>query len=99
MPTYVCLMNFTTDGIQSVKDHPKRREETKKAVESMGQGYKVHHVYLTLGPYDLCVIIDCPGDEAAATFALASSMRGKISTLTMRAFDEGEADKLIHSLP
>ena len=99
MATYVCLMNFTTDGIQNVKDHPKRRNETRKAVESMGAGYKVHHVYLTMGPYDLVVIMDAPGDEGAATFALASSMRGKISTLTMRAFDEGEADELIAGLP
>ena len=97
MPTYVCLMNFTSEGVKGVKDHPKRREETRKAAESMG--LKVHHVYLTLGPYDLTVILDAPDDEAAATFALASSMRGKISTLTMRAFSEPEADKLIHGLP
>ena len=97
MATYVCLMNFTSDGIQGIKDHPKRREETRRSVEAMG--FKVHHVYLTLGPHDLCVILEAPGDEAAATFALASGMRGKISTLTMRAFDEGEADKLIAGLP
>jgi uncharacterized protein with GYD domain len=97
MPTYVCLMSFTSDGIKSVKDHPQRREETRKAAESMG--LKVHHVYLTLGPHDLTVILEAPNDEAAATFALASSMRGKISTLTMRAFDEGETDKLIAGLP
>ena len=97
MATYVCLMKFTSDGIQGIRDHPKRREETKRSVEAMG--FKVHHVYLTLGPYDLTVILDAPSEEAAATFALASSMRGKISTLTMRAFDEGEADKLIAGIP
>jgi uncharacterized protein with GYD domain len=97
MPTYVCLMNFTSDGIQSIKDHPKRRDEARKAAE--GMGLKVHNVYLTLGPHDLTVILEAPNDEAAATFALASSMRGKISTLTMRAFSEGEADKLIGGLP
>jgi uncharacterized protein with GYD domain len=35
----------------------------------------------------------------AATFALASGMRGKISTLTMRAFTEAESNKLISGLP
>mgnify|MGYP001791568213 FL=1 len=97
MPTYICLMSFTSAGIQRIKDHPKRRHEARQAAEAMG--LKAHHTYLTLGPHDLTVILEAPNDEAAATFALASSMRGKISTLTMRAFDEGEADKLIGGLP
>lgn len=97
MSTYICLMNFTSDGVKSIKDHPKRREEARKAAE--GMGLKIHNVYLTLGPYDLTVILEAPNDEAAATFALASGMRGKISTLTMRAFTEGESDKLIGGLP
>ncbi len=97
MPTYVCLMNFTSDGIQSIKDHPKRRAEARKAAERMG--LKVKDVYMTLGPHDLTVIVEAPDDEAAATFALATSMRGKISTLTMRAFTEAESDKLIGGLP
>ena len=97
MPTYVCLMKFTSDGIQNVKDHPKRRDEARKAAE--GMGLKVKSVLLTLGPYDLTVTLEAPDDEAAAQFALASSMRGKISTLTMRAFTEAEADKLIGGLP
>ncbi len=97
MPTYVCLMKFTSDGVQSVKDHPKRREEARKGAESMG--LKIKSVLLTLGPYDLTVIVEAPDDEAAAQFALATSMRGKISTLTMRAFTESEADKMIGGLP
>jgi uncharacterized protein with GYD domain len=97
MPTYVCLMSFTSDGIQGIKDHPQRRDEAKQAAE--GMGLKVRGVYLTLGPYDLTVILDAPDDEAAATFALATGMRGKISTLTMRAFTESESDRLIQRLP
>jgi uncharacterized protein with GYD domain len=97
MATYVCLMNFTSDGIQGIKDHPKRRDEARKAAE--GMGLKIQGVYLTLGPYDLTVILEAPNDEAAATFALGSGMRGKISTLTMRAFTEAETNKLIGGLP
>jgi uncharacterized protein with GYD domain len=97
MPSYVCLMKFTSEGVQGIKDHPQRRDETRRAAE--GMGLKVNGVYLTLGPYDLTVLLEAPDDEAAAQFALASSMRGKISTLTMRAFTEPEADKLIGGLP
>jgi len=97
MATYVCLMNFTSDGVQGIKEHPKRRDEARKAAE--GMGLQVTGVYMTLGPYDLTVILEAPNDEMAATFALGSSMRGKISTLTMRAFTESETDKLISGLP
>jgi uncharacterized protein with GYD domain len=53
-----------------------------------GWGPKVRGVYLTLGPFDLTVIVDAPDDEAPATFALASGMRVKISSLTMGVHGE-----------
>jgi uncharacterized protein with GYD domain len=40
--THVGLMNFTSDGIESIKDHPKRRDEARKAAE--GMGLKIHGV-------------------------------------------------------
>ena len=43
MPTYVCLMSFTSEGIQGLKDHPQRRDEAKNATE--GMGLKVRGVY------------------------------------------------------
>ena len=96
MPTYISLMNFTEQGIRNVKDHPKRRENAAKGIESMGG--KLLHTYLTMGRYDIVAIIEAPDDDVAAKFAVITGMQGNVSTETMRALDEGEFDRLLKSL-
>jgi len=96
MPTYIGLMKYTEQGIKAVKDHPKRREAAAKAIEAMGG--KLLHSYLTLGKYDVVVVIEMPDDDAAAKLALVTGMQGNVSTQTLRAFDEGETDRIIKSL-
>ena len=96
MATYVCLMNFTSDGIQGIKEHPKRRDEARKAAE--GMGLKIHGVYLTLGPYDLTVILEAPNDEALAKFLLKIGPLGNVRTTTLRAHPEAEYRKIIAAL-
>jgi len=96
MPTYISLMKFTEQGIRNVKDHPKRRENAAKGIESMGG--KLLHTYLTMGRYDIVAIIEAPDDDVAAKFAVMTGMQGNVSTETMRALDEGEFDRLLKSL-
>jgi uncharacterized protein with GYD domain len=96
MPTYISLMKFTEQGIRNVKDHPKRRENAAKGIESTGG--KLLHTYLTMGRYDIVAIIEAPDDDVAAKFAVITGMQGNVSTETMRALDEGEFDRLLKSL-
>jgi uncharacterized protein with GYD domain len=96
MPTYISLMKFTEQGIRNVKDHPKRRDNAAKGIESMGG--KLLHTYLTMGRYDIVAIIEAPDDDVAAKFAVITGMQGNVSTETMRALDEGEFDRLLKSL-
>ena len=96
MPTYISLMRFTEQGVKAVKDHPKRREAAARGIEAMGG--KLLHTYLTMGRYDVVAVLDLPDDDAAAKFALITGRQGNVSTETMRAFDEGEFDRLLNSL-
>ena len=96
MPTYISLMRFTEQGVKAVKDHPKRREAAARGIEAMGG--KLLHTYLTMGRYDVVAVLDLPDDDAAAKFALVTGRQGNVSTETMRAFDEGEFDRLLNSL-
>ena len=57
------------------------------------------HTYLTMGRYDFVAIIEAPDDEAAARFALITGSQGSVSTETLRAFSEGEFERLLKSLP
>ena len=97
MNTYILLVNFTQQGIQTIKDSPKRLEATKKAIEAAGGAYKGW--YLTFGQYDAVFICEAPNDEAVARLLLATAGLGNVRTQTLRAFNEQEYRDIIASLP
>jgi uncharacterized protein with GYD domain len=87
MPTYVVLGKLTQQGIQTIKDVPRRRAAADSA---QALGITLRERMLTMGRYDVVMILDAPDDEAVAKFALQTGMRGNLSTETMRAFGEAE---------
>ncbi len=96
MPTYVVLCNMTQQGMQSAKEIPKRREAAKETAKELGITYR--DGLMTMGRYDVVLILDAPNDETMAKFALRMGMRGNLSTQTLRAFSEAEVDALAASL-
>jgi uncharacterized protein with GYD domain len=96
MPTYVVLCNLTQQGVQNAKEIPQRREAAKAAAKELG--ITLREGLMTMGQYDVVLIMEAPDDEAMAKFALQSGMRGSLRTQTMRAFTEAEVDALTASL-
>ena len=86
MPSHIMLVNWTNQGILNVKESPQRLDTFKKAVEAVGGN--VTGFYLTMGRYDLVVIIEFPSDEAAATVILKTASLGQVHTETLKAFPE-----------
>ena len=97
MPTYVTLLRYTQQGIQSIKDMPTRLEQNRQLLSSLGG--EVKGFYLTMGQYDSVAIVEMPDDETAARAALIVGSRGAVSTETLRAFTEEEAISLVRGLP
>ena len=97
MPTYVVLVNWTEQGIKTVKDFPTRLEAARKVMEAMGG--KFISVYVTLGEYDMVVLAEGPSDEAAAAAALATASQGNLRTITLRAFTPAEFAEVLKKLP
>ncbi len=97
MPTYISLMHWTQQGIQTVKDAPARLDAARQAVKAMGGEIKA--VYLVMGQYDFVIIAEAPNDEVVAKFALATGMQGNVRTETLKAFTEEEYRKIVASLP
>ena len=97
MPTYIGLVNYTDQGIRTIKDSPKRLDAGKELLKRLGCELKAY--YLTMGAYDLVTIIDAPNDEAAAKFALAIASAGNVRTTTLKAFPEAEYRRIIETLP
>ena len=93
MPTYISLVNWTGQGISNIKESPQRLDDFKKAIEAAGG--KVKGFYLTMGRYDIVVIVELPTDEVAATLMLSAGSKGSIRTETMKAFPEDQYRSII----
>ena len=93
MPSYIMLVNWTNQGILNVKESPQRLDTFKKAVEAVGG--KVTGFYLTMGRYDLVVVVEFPSDEAATTVILKIASLGQVHTETLKAFPEEQYRDII----
>ena len=93
MATYITLINFTEQGIKTIKDLPARIAAGRQAFEA--NGGKLLNYYLTLGAQDAVVVYEFPDDETTASMALAQAGLGNLRTTTMRAFTEAEIPGVI----
>ena len=92
MATFVVLMNFTEQGIKSVKDSPGRFEAFKAVAEKMGIAVK--SVYWTVGHYDIVVTVE--GTDQAVTSALLKvGSQGNVRTETLRGYAMDEMKGLL----
>ena len=97
MPTFILTLNWTDQGIRSVKDAPKRAAASRELAKKVGVDVK--QVYLTSGENDLLVIVDTPNGDNVAKFAMALGSLGNVRSRTARAWPEAEFTKLISELP
>jgi uncharacterized protein with GYD domain len=96
MTTYVMLANWTEQGILKAKDSPRRLDVAKKALKDMSG--EIKSFYLTMGEYDMVVILEAPDDAVAARFSLQLGMLGNVRTRTLKAFPEAAYREIINSL-
>jgi uncharacterized protein with GYD domain len=96
MATYIVLGKWTQQALQGLKEGPRRREAAKEVAKSLGG--EVKHSYVTMGQYDIVLIVEAPDDEAMAKMALKVASSGNLSTQTLRAFSEAEVDRLFASI-
>ena len=97
MPRFILSLNWTEQGIRSVKDAPKRAQASRELAKKVG--VEIKEVYLTSGADDLLIIVDAPSGDNVAKFALALGSQGNVRTQTARAWPESEFQKLISELP
>jgi uncharacterized protein with GYD domain len=96
LPNYIALLNWTDQGIRSVKDTAKRAESAKALARKLGGKLDIHY---TMGEYDAVAMIEMPSDEAYNRFALATGSMGNIRTKTLKAWTLDEFRKTIDELP
>lgn len=93
MSTYISLVKYTEQGLQNIKDSPKRLDAAKKMLKELGG--EIKGFYLTMGEYDIVTICEAPSDEVITRFFLTLGSLGNVRTNTLRAFPEEEYRKIV----
>jgi uncharacterized protein with GYD domain len=96
MSKYILLLNWTEQGIKSIKDSGKRYDAAKE--QAAQSGVKFESVYMTFGQYDQVIVVDAPSDEAVATMVLKAASLGNVRGVTLKAFDESEYRRITGSV-
>ena len=97
MATYICLMKFTDQGIQKVKETTKRAKDFQEFAAKMN--VRIREMYWTMGRYDVVAVADAPDDETITRLTLGLGMLGNVKTETLRAFSAQETDQILKGLP
>jgi len=97
MAKYISLVKYNTKGIENIKESPNRLDAVKQLCESMGA--TVEGFYLTMGRYDIIMIMDAPDLETATKIILTVTSKGAVSTETLPAIPEEQYRKIISELP
>lgn len=96
MPYYVFLINWTAEGIRTVKQGPQRSEAFHKAVEAAGG--KVLSNLHTMGAYDAVAAVELPSDEVANLIAIRIGTQGFVRTTTLKGWSPAEFAQMVGKL-
>ena len=96
MSTYICLCNWTQGGIEYVKESPARLDAAREEWEK--EGVTIRDIFMTIGQYDLVIVVETPDDATLAKVLLVQASKGGLRTTTLRAFTETEYRSIIGSL-
>ncbi len=96
MPTYISLVRWTQQGVTNVKDSPRRLDAGRKAFSEIGVQIKA--VHMTMGRYDLVMMMEAPSDDVVATALLSLASQGNVQTETLKAWTEDEYRQIVGSI-
>jgi uncharacterized protein with GYD domain len=97
MPTFIVLGKYTKEGIENIKDSPKRLTEARKLTESLGG--KLKAFYYTMGQYDFVGISEGTSLEDALKSLFILGKGGAIRTETLVAFPAEKGAEIIKGIP
>jgi uncharacterized protein with GYD domain len=92
LSNFVILGNWTEQGIRKVGEAPTRIKTTRSMIEKAGGKMQL---FLTMGKYDFVMIVEIPKDDDMAAVLLCIASMGNIRTVSMKAWTEAEATKIL----
>jgi uncharacterized protein with GYD domain len=96
MATYIALLKWTPQGLQTLKESPSRLDAARQSFESAG--VKMKDFYMVTGRYDMIAICEAPEEGALARALLSVTSKGTMTSETCRAFTEQEYRQIVGGL-
>jgi uncharacterized protein with GYD domain len=96
MARYILLLNWTDQGVKTLRESPKRLDAGRELAKKLGG--EIRDFYLTTGACDMVAIADAPDDETMVKINLSLAMGGNVRTTTLKAFSEDIYRKIVGSL-
>jgi len=96
MPIYVALVNWTGQGIKTVKAAVERADKGELIAKKHGAHFLEH--YWTSGPYDVVAIVEAPDDESVYAAFREIGTAGNARPTLMRAFGREEMSRILDRL-
>ena len=93
MPEFLTLAKYTTQGLQNIKDAPKRAKAFREAAAKAG--VKVKEIRWLSGEYDVMSLVEAPDEETAIALSLSLAKQGNLTAIRMRTFNEAEVEKIL----
>jgi uncharacterized protein with GYD domain len=93
MAAYIALLQFTDQGIRTLKETTKRAASAKDAAAKMGVRFT--ELFWTLGHYDLVIVAEAPDDETMTALMLKLCALGNVKSQTLRAFRANEMEAIL----
>ncbi|MBC8750210.1 GYD domain-containing protein [Paraburkholderia podalyriae] len=97
MATYVVLLQFTDQGIRTIKNSAQRAGQAAEMAKTFGCEMK--QIYWTLGEYDVVSIVEAADEQSFLAFGFALGSAGNVRSQTLRAFTKDEISAVIGRLP
>lgn len=97
MPLYISLLTWTDQGARAAKDSVKRYEAATAAAKNLGVTIK--DIWWTMGAYDAVTLAEAPDDATVSRFVIAIGAQGNVRTVTMRAYNRAEMERILSGLP
>jgi len=88
MPTYLLLMDATTEGTRKISDVGSRYESFKKELKKAGG--RLIGAYALLGGHDYAAVVEVPSEKDLVRLSLTISERGTSRTQSYRAIPMDE---------
>lgn len=92
MPLYISLVRWTQQGVANVRDSQNRFDAGRKAFREIG--VEIKQLHMTMGRYDLIMLLEAPNDDVVATALLSLAAQGNVQTETLKAWNEDDYRKI-----